>query len=127
MATQYINVGTGIPGIPFSNGTKAGDYIFVSGQIGHVDGKGNKLEGIEAQTRQAMENIKAVLKAAGASFDNLVKTTIFLTNRSNFAKMNEVYRTYFTKNFPARSTFIITGMALPEMLIEIESIGYLPK
>jgi len=74
-----------------------------------------------------MENIKAVLKAAGASFDNLVKTTIFLTNRSNFAKMNEVYRSYFTKNFPARSTFIISGMALPEMLIEIESIGYLPK
>ena len=127
MATQYINVGTGIPGIPFSNGTKAGDYIFVSGQIGHVDSKGNKLEGIEAQTRQAMEHIKAVLKAAGASFDNLVKTTIFLTNRSNFAKMNEVYRSYFTKNFPARSTFIISGMALPEMLIEIESIGYLPK
>jgi len=127
MAIQYINVGTGIPGIPFSNGTKAGDYIFVSGQIGHVDGKGNKLEGIEAQTRQTMENIKAVLKAAGASFDNLVKTTIFLTNRSNFAKMNEVYRSYFTKNFPARSTFIISGMALPEMLIEIESIGYLPK
>jgi 2-iminobutanoate/2-iminopropanoate deaminase len=127
MATQYINVGTGIPGIPFSNGTKAGDYIFVSGQIGHVDSKGNKLEGIEAQTRQAMENIKAVLKAAGASFDNLVKTTIFLTNRNDFAKMNEVYRSYFTKNFPARSTFIISGMALPEMLIEIESIGYLPK
>jgi 2-iminobutanoate/2-iminopropanoate deaminase len=127
MAIQYINVGTGIPGIPFSNGTKAGDYIFASGQIGHVDSKGNKLVGIEAQTRQAMENIKAVLKAAGASFDNLVKTTIFLTNRNDFAKMNEVYRSYFTKNFPARSTFIISGMALPEMLIEIECIGYLPK
>jgi 2-iminobutanoate/2-iminopropanoate deaminase len=127
MAIQYLNVGTGIPGIPFSNGTKAGDFIFVSGQIGHVDGKGKKLEGIEAQTRQAMENIKAVLQAAGASLDNLVKTTIFITDRSNFAKMNEVYRSFFTKKFPARSTFIITGMALPEMLIEIESIAYLPK
>ncbi len=126
MATQYINVGTGIPGIPFSNGTKAGDYIFVSGQIGHVDSRGKKLEGIEAQTRQVMENIRAVLKAAGASFNDLVKTTVFLTNRDDFAKMNEVYRSYFTKNFPARSTVIIAGLALPEMIVEIESIAYRP-
>lgn len=126
MTTQYINVGTGIPGIPFSNGTKAGDYIFVSGQIGHVDGKGNKLEGIEAQTRQVMENIKAVLKAAGASFADVVKTTVFLTNRNDFAKMNEVYRSYFTKNFPARSTVIVAGLARPEMIVEIECIAYRP-
>lgn len=126
MTTQYINVGTGIPGIPFSNGTKAGDYIFVSGQIGHVDGKGNKLEGIEAQTRQVMENIKAVLKAAGASFADVVKTTVFLTNRNDFARMNEVYRSYFTKNFPARSTVIVAGLARPEMIVEIECIAYRP-
>ena len=113
---------------PYSQAVKLGNLLFLSGQIGIDPGTGNLVkDGISAETRQIMSNIRAILDEENLTFENVIKTTIFLTNRSNFAKMNEVYRSYFTKNFPARSTFIISGMALPEMLIEIESIGYLPK
>ena len=126
MAKQVIKVPTALPGVPFSPGMKAGDYIFVSGQVGHVDGKGNELKGIEAQTRQVLENMQNVLKAAGASLSDVVKTTVFLVNADDFAKMNEVYKSYFDEDYPARSTVIVAALARPPIIVEIECIAYRP-
>ena len=126
MAKQVIMVPTALPGVPYSPGMKAGDYIFVSGQVGHVDGEGNKVEGIEAQTRQVLKKMKSVLAAAGASLSDVVKTTVFLVGADDFAKMNEVYKTFFDKDYPSRSTVIVAALARPEIIVEIECIAYKP-
>lgn len=123
MPKQVIGV---IRGVPISTGVKAGSYIFLSGQIGLVDERGNELKGIEAQTRQALENMKGILKEAGASLSDVVKVTIFLVNVDDFAKMNEVYKSYFTEDYPARSTVVVAALARPEMIVEIECIAYCP-
>jgi len=111
------------PKLPFSPAIRAGDYIFVSGQVGITDAQ--DVKGLEAQVKQCLENMKAVLTAAGSSLDDVVKVTVFLRNEKDFATMNEVYQSYFTKDHPARST-IITGLAMPNMLIEMECIAYSP-
>jgi len=111
------------PSLPYSPAIKAGDYVFVSGQVGSVDDKGREIKGIEAQTRRCLENMKQVLEAAGLSLNDVVKVTIFLVNVGDFAKMNEVYQSYFPKDYPARST-AITGLVRPAMLVEMECIAY---
>jgi len=126
MAKQVINV-PNAPKLPFSPAIKAGDYIFVSGQGGFEDPKtGKAIEGIEAQTRQCLENMKQVLETADSSLGDVVKLTVFLGNVADYAKMNEVYLSYFPKDHPARST-AITGLAIPNMLVEIECIAYSPQ
>ncbi len=126
MTKQVITVPTSLPGVPFSPAIKAGDYIFVSGQVGHVDSQGEKLAGVEAQTRQVLDNMGRVLAAAGASMDDVVKTTVFLVRAEDFSKMNEVYKSYFTRDLPARSTVIIAALARPEIVVEIEGVAYRP-
>ena len=126
MTKQVITVPTSLPGVPFSPAIKAGDYIFVSGQVGYVDSQGKKLEGVEAQTRQVLDNMRRVLEAAGASMDDVVKTTVFLVRAEDFPKMNEVYKSYLTRDLPARSTVIIAALARPEIVVEIEGIAYRP-
>jgi 2-iminobutanoate/2-iminopropanoate deaminase len=109
--------------LPLSPAVKAGGFVFVSGYPGYRDRKtGALVEGIEAQTRETLEVIKDTLEAAGSSLDKVVKVTVLLRNFQDFPKMNEVYRTFFPKDPPARST-ILTGLALPEMLVEIECIA----
>ena len=106
--------------LPLSPAVKAGGFVFVSGFAGFLDPKTEALvEGIEAQTRETLEVIKDGLEAAGSSLDKVVKVTVFLRNAQDFSKMNEVYRTFFPKDPPARST-IVTGLALPDILVEIE-------
>jgi len=106
--------------LPLSPAVKAGGFVFVSGFAGFLDPKTEALvEGIEAQTRETLEVIKDALEAAGSSLDKVVKVTVFLRNTQDFSKMNEVYRTFFPKDLPARST-IVTGLVLPEILVEIE-------
>ena len=123
MTKQVISV-PNAPRYPFSPAIRAGDYVFVSGQGGFQDPKtGGAIEGIEAQTRQCLENIKQVLETAGSSLDDVVKVTIFLGNVANYAKMNEVYQSYFSKDLPARST-AVTGLVIPNMLIEMECVAY---
>ena len=124
MAKEVITV-PNRPKTPYSPGIKAGDYIFVSGQVGLVDDKGRELKGVEAQARQCLENVKQVLEAAGSSLSDVVKVTVFLAKADDFDKMNEVYQSYFTKDLPARST-AITGLAKPAMEVEIECIAYHP-
>ena len=109
---------------PYSQGIKAGNMLFVSGQ-GSIDPKTGKMlgEDIETQTRQTMQNIKAIVEASGFSMSDLVKVSIYLRNASDFQKMNEIYRTFFSQNPPTRTT-VQTGFVNPSMLIEIDAIAY---
>ena len=114
------------PKIPLSSGVRAGDFIFVSGQVGFEDPKnGRELKSIEAQTAQCLENVKAVLQAAGSAMTDVVKVNIYLKNATDFEKMNEVYNRYFTKDLPARCT-VVPALTQPKMMIEIECIAYSP-
>ena len=106
---------------PFSAAVRTGNLLFVSGQVGMRGGK--VVEGIEEQTRATLENIRAVLAQAGASLEDVVKVTVFITDMSLWPKMNEVYREYFTKELPARSALGVTALALPELLVEIECVA----
>ncbi|HEY0261701.1 MAG TPA: Rid family detoxifying hydrolase, partial [Chitinophagales bacterium] len=90
---------------PYSQAVWAGDLLFVSGQISINPEKGVVvLENIDAEARQVMSNLEAVLSAAGLTFANVIKTTIFLKNMDDFVKVNEIYASYFTADFPARET-----------------------
>src|SRR3954466_13530895 len=90
---------------PYSQAIKAGGFLFCSGQVA-LDPQTGQMRGtdVETQARQVMENVKAVLEAGGASFDSVVKTTIFLKSMNDFPKVNEIYGTYFKGTPPARST-----------------------
>jgi 2-iminobutanoate/2-iminopropanoate deaminase len=109
---------------PYSQAIRAGDLVFVSGQV-PVDVRTGKLaEGIAAQTRQVLENLRAVLSAAGATMDRVVKVTIFLGKWEDFAAMNEVYAAAFGATPPARS--VVQGPRIPAgTLIGLEAIAYL--
>ena len=125
MAKEVIKM-SGAANLPLSPGIKAGDFIFVSGHGGFEDPKTKSpVTGIKAQTNQCLENIELVLKAAGASKQDVVKVTVFLVNGADFAAMNEEYRVFFTENPPARST-VVTSLVIEKMLIEIECIAYRP-
>jgi reactive intermediate/imine deaminase len=110
----------------FSPGVKvgAGNLIFVSGQVarnaaGEIVGQGD----IHAQTRQALENVKAVLEAAGATIDDIVKVTVFVTDVTQFAAIHEVRAEYFKRDYPASTLVEVKGLVSPELLIEIEAIA----
>ena len=109
---------------PYSQGIRAGNLIITSGQI-PVDPKtGLVPDGIEAQTRQAMQNVLAVLAEAGATADNIIKTTVFLRDMNDFAAMNGVYATFFTAAPPARSAVEVARLP-KDCTIEIEAIAVL--
>lgn len=107
---------------PYSQAVNSDGFIFVSGQL-PIDAKTGKLgEGIEEQARLSLENIRSILETSGLSMESVVKTTVFMTDLSNFGPMNEVYGKFFTDNFPARSTIQVA--ALPKgASIEIECIA----
>ena len=109
---------------PYSQAVRVGHLVFLSGQIPLDPASGNVVEGdIVVQTRRVMENLAAVLSAAGATFAEVVKTTIFLADLGHFSKMNEVYGSYFASEPPARSTVQVG--ALPRgVLIEIDMIAH---
>lgn len=110
---------------PYSTAIRVGDLLFTSGQTG-VDPTTRQLVGSEvgSQTRQVFQNMRAVLEAAGATLDNVVKTTVFLAHMSDFAAMNSVYAEEFGNNRPARST-VEVGRLPGDALVEIETITYL--
>lgn len=107
---------------PYSPAVCAGPFVFVSGQIGLDAATGQLVEGgVEQETRQALENLKAVLEAAGSSLERVVKTTVFLRDMSTFAAMNAVYAQYFPADPPARST---VQAVLPKgAKVEIDAIA----
>ena len=110
---------------PYSQAVRAGDFVFCSGQIPLDPASGQLVEGdVVAQTEQVMRNLDAVLKAAGAGFDRVVKTTIFLVDLGDFARVNETYAKYFKGGPPARATVQVS--ALPRgSRVEVEAIAYL--
>lgn len=112
---------------PYSLGIKAGQLVFCSGQLGLDPATGNMVEGgVEAETRQALTNLATVLEAAGSSLDRVVKTTVFLRDINDFARMNGVYAEFFTSEPPARSAFQVA--ALPRGgAVEIEAIALLAQ
>ena len=108
---------------PYSQAQKVGNLVYTAGQLGLDPATGNLVAGgIEAETRQVWANIKAVLAAAGSSPEQIIKTTVFMTDLSEFAQMNAVYAEVFSGNYPARSTIQVA--ALPKGgRVEIEVVA----
>jgi 2-iminobutanoate/2-iminopropanoate deaminase len=109
--------------LPFSAGMRANGFVFASGQVG-TDPRTGQVAGpdVASQTRQAIDNLRAVLEAGGSSLDGLVKTTVFLADIRLFDAMNAAYRELIPEPRPGRST-IEAHLARPELLVEIEGIG----
>lgn len=110
---------------PYSHAVRVGDLLFCSGQI-PLTKEGNLVEGgVTEQTRQVLENVKAILQDQSLRFENVVKATVFMTNLGEFAEMNKVYGEYFTGSYPARSTVQVA--ALPRgARVEIEVVACYP-
>ena len=111
---------------PYSHAIDCGNLVFLSGQVPLVPETGALAEGgIEAQTRQMFSNIQAVLQSCGLTFDNVVKTTVFMTDLKDFNTFNEIYAEYFPNDPPARSCVQVA--ALPKgALVEIEAVAVQP-
>ena len=106
---------------PYSQAICVNGMVYTSGQIG-LTPSGEMVQGIEAQTRQVLENLKAILKNAGSGFDKVVKTTIFLSDMDNFGIVNGIYAEFFGEHKPARSTVAVKSLP-KEALVEIECIA----
>jgi 2-iminobutanoate/2-iminopropanoate deaminase len=110
---------------PYSAGVKIGNFVFTAGQVGIDPNTGEMVTGgVEAETRQALMNISEILKAAGASLIDVVKTTVFLQNMDDFGVMNVIYGEFFQDQYPARSTIQVAKLPL-NAAIEIEAIAIL--
>jgi len=111
--------------LPFSQAVRMGNLVFVSGQ-GPIDPITHQVKGdIKAQTERMLENIKAILGAAGTNLLNVVSTTVYLTDLQNFEGMNEVYRKYFPKDPPPRAT--VQAGLLRGMLVEMQCVAAIPE
>lgn len=125
MATKEIISTENAPGAigPYSQAVKTGDLVFCSGQIPIDPQTGDFVSGdVGEQTEQVLRNLNAVLKAAGTSLDNVVKTTVFLADMNDFVAMNEIYTRYFSENKPARAT--VQAARLPrDARVEIDCIA----
>jgi len=108
---------------PYSQAVKAGNLVFVSAQA-PIDPNTGKVAGpdIESQTRQTLENIRSILEAANLTLSNIVRTTVFLRNATDFKRMNDVYKSYLLDNPPARTT-VEAKLPSPDMLVTIDAIA----
>lgn len=121
-APEFVSAGEGAP---FSRAVRVGRTIYLSGMLG-MNAEGQLAPGgIQGETRQALENIKAALASMGSTMDDVVKCTVFLADMSEWAAMNEVYVTFFPKNKPARSAVAVSGLAR-DARVEIECIAVAP-
>jgi len=105
---------------PYSPAVRAGDFIFVSGQVPPEPGD------IGHETRQVLNNLKGILGGCGATLADVVKCSVFLADGNDFAGMNAVYAEFFGESKPARST-VVTGFAIPNIKVEIDAIAYKPR
>ncbi|MEO8770448.1 MAG: RidA family protein [Ferruginibacter sp.] len=121
----FITTDAPAPIGPYNQAVKAGNLLFVSGQIALVPGTSDLVtSNIKEETHQVMRNIKAILYAASADFHHIVKTTIFLSDMNLFAEVNEIYGSYFESDYPARETVAVKG--LPKNVnVEISVTAYL--
>ncbi|WP_454629970.1 RidA family protein [Bradyrhizobium cenepequi] len=111
---------------PYSQAVRTEQFVFASGQLPIDPGSGMIPEGIEQQTRQSLVNLSAVLEAGGASFESVVKTTVFLKNMGDFAVMNGIYAEFFGNALPARSTIEVARLP-KDALVEVEAIALRTK
>jgi len=108
---------------PYSPAVRAGQLVFISGQVPIDPSTGNLIDGdIAAQTRRALDNLGALLKAAGLSYANVVRTTVFLADMNDFSAMNQAYATYFSEPYPARSTVQVSRLP-KDARVEIDVIA----
>lgn len=108
---------------PYSQAVKAGNMLFVSGQVPIDPETGNVIiGGIESETHRVMKNIEAILEAAGFSFEDVVKSSLFIKNMEDFSRINSAYASYFTSNFPARETVEVSRLPR-DVSIEISVIA----
>lgn len=107
---------------PYSHAVRTGDILYTSGQLGLDPVTGELAEGVEAQAVQALNNLKAVVEAAGMTLSDVVKTTVFLADINDFAKINKIYGEYFTGETPVRSCVQVAGIPKGG-LFEIEAIA----
>ena len=124
--TKEIISTTNAPGAigPYSQAVRCGDFLFISGQIPIDPSLGEVIGGdVRIQTGQVLKNIGAVLEAAGLSYTNVVKTTVFMKDLGDFAVMNEVYGSFFTESPPARAAFEVVRLP-KDVLVEIEAIAH---
>lgn len=115
---------TNAPGAigPYSQGIDIGELVYTSGQLGLNPSNGELPEGVAAQTEQSLRNVQAILEQAGSGLDRVVKTTVFLKDMNDFAKMNEIYSTFFAEPYPARSAVEVARLP-KDALVEIEVIA----
>lgn len=109
---------------PYSQGIITGNMIFTSGQLPMNVETGEMPDDITAQTRQSLENVKAILEEAGSAMENIIKATVYLSDMENFGAMNEVYASFFSGDYPARSAFQVAKLP-KDALVEIEVIAEL--
>lgn len=111
---------------PYSQAVEANGFVFASGQLGINPATGEFVEGdVQAQTRQALTNARAIMNEAGLDLNNVIKTTVFLSDMANFAAMNEIYAEFFSEPYPARSAVAVK--TLPKnALVEVECIAIRP-
>jgi 2-iminobutanoate/2-iminopropanoate deaminase len=110
--------GSPAPAGPYSPAVRAGDFIYVSGQVSQVRGD------VQTETRHVLNNIKTILEGAGSSMTNVIKCSVFIKNGSDFAAMNSVYAEFFGQDKPARSTIVCGFVA--DIQVEIDCIAYQP-
>ena len=124
MAKEIIAT-TNAPGAvgPYVQAVKVNGMIYCSGQLGIDPAVGKMPEGVEAQAHCSMKNMGAILKEAGSDYSKIVKTTIFLADMNDFAKVNEIYKSYFGEEYPARSCVQVAKLPLGG-LVEVECIAY---
>ena len=110
---------------PSSQGNITGDFLYISGQLPINPQTGEMPAGVEAQTKQSLENVKAIVEAAGGTMDHVIKTTVFLNDMNDFGTMNGVYASYFTEGlYPSRSAVEVARLP-KDALVEVEAIVYL--
>ncbi len=113
--------------LPLSPLTRINDTLYTAGQVG-VDPETRAIpDGVRAQTRQVLLNLRGVLALAGADLSHVVKTTVFLTDMADFSEFNDAYREFFPVDPPSRSTVGVAALARPELIVEIEAIAVVPE
>ncbi len=108
---------------PYNQAVAAGGFVYTAGQIALIPGEGRVIEGdVAAQAERVLENLRAVLEAAGTSMDRVVKTTVYLADMADFPAVNEVYARFFPGDAPARSTVAVRGLPL-DVRVEIDAVA----
>ncbi|MBP0447899.1 RidA family protein [Roseomonas sp. SSH11] len=114
------------PRLPFAQATVAGGFVFACSTGRDVEGR-FAVDDVRAQTRQTIENIRALVEEAGGTLRDVVKCTVYVTDRANWEPMNEVYFEMFAEDPPHRVSCIVTGLGSPDCLVEIDATAYLGK